>query len=90
MCFVNAEEIALSLADWRELFPNGFPGCYTCIDTPTDIEAWLPNIARAYVKDFTQWAMSRNAEIAAQIGSCQPTGIFPRLNAMLNQDDQNS
>lgn len=88
MCFVNAEEITLTLRGWMEIFSNGLPACYTGTDGLINIEAWLPLIAREKESAFRQWAMSRNAEIAQRFDSSRTTRIFPPLNAMLNNSNE--
>lgn len=85
MCIANAEEVALNIGGWAELFPHGFPDCYMYTDSPIDIEAWLPNIERGCVRAFKQWATSKNAERAQRPVSCHPSGVFPLLNAIVNQ-----
>lgn len=82
MCYVNAEEVSLSMSEWNALFPDGFPACYTDTDGMIDIEAYLPNIAKALVNDFKRWATSRNAERAQRLDSCRITGVFPLLDAL--------
>ena len=85
MCFVNAAEITLDIRGWNELFPLGLPEFYTDTDSLIDIKASLPNIEKGCVKAFTQWATTRNAEIAQRRASYRTTGHFPLLNALLNQ-----
>lgn len=82
MCYTNAEEVSISMAQWNELFPDGFPVCYIDTDGPIDIKASLPNIEKGCVRDFRQWATTKNAERAARLASCRITGVFPLLNAL--------
>ncbi len=82
MCFVNANEVSLSIKEWRALFPHGFPLCYTDTDSWIDIPRSLPNIAKAKESEFTQWATTRNAERAQRHASCPTNGVFPLFDAL--------
>lgn len=84
MCYSNADEIALTIKEWNALFPDGLPNSYIFMNSLIGIGILLPIIKKESVKEFMQWATTKNAEFALQRASCPIEGNFPLLNASRN------